>query len=166
MMVTEELRSKVGLMSEAEKLRVVTPCGYCCLSCPVYVEGICTDEAVIGQLRKRMELAGFSCDEGIGKCPGCRPAGGNPHGQGLCLTYDCCVNEKGLHFCHECEAFPCLKLAPIAKNADIRPHNTKIYNLLTLKRLGLNDYIIKSGELWSQFARGRTPVDGDDVQIL
>ena len=165
MTITEELAKEIKLMNVEEKLQLVTPCGYCCLSCSAYVKGICKDEAVIEQMRKRGELAGVSSEEVIGHCPGCRPAQGNPHGQGMCRTYECCVNNKGLNFCYECEDFPCLKLAPIAKDAEIRPHNTKIYNLLMLKKLGLDSYIIGSGALWSQFARGRTPVDGDDVQM-
>ena len=165
MTVTEELESKIKLMNDEEKLQLVTPCGYCCLSCPVYVKSTCRDEAVIEQIRRRCELTGLTADEMIGRCPGCRPAQGKPHGMGVCPTYECCVNNKGLNFCHECEDFPCLKLAPIAKNAEMRPHNTKIYNLLMLKRLGLDGYITSSWKLWSQFARGRTPVDGGDVQL-
>ena len=164
MTVTEELERTIKLMNDEEKRRLVTPCGYCCLSCPAFVKGICRDDAVIEQMRRRGELAGFSADELIGRCPGCRSAQGHPHGNGVCRTY-ACVENKGLNFCYECEDFPCLKLAPIAKNAEIRPHNTKVYNLLMLKKLGLDGYIAESGNLWARFARGRTPVDGDDVRM-
>jgi hypothetical protein len=49
--------------------------------------------------------------------------------------------------------------------AEVRRHNTKIYNLLMLKKLGLDEYIQKSRELVVQWARGKTPVLGDDVQV-
>jgi len=83
----------------------------------------------------------------------------------LCQTYDCCINKKGLDFYFRCKDFPCLKLAPISDMAEVRRHNTKIYNLLMLKKLGLDEYIRKSGELIVQWARGKTLILGDDVQV-
>jgi len=75
------------------------------------------------------------------------------------------VNKKGLDFCYQCDDFPCLKLAPISERAEVRRHNTKIYNLLMLKKLGLDKYIQKSGELSTQWVRGKTPIPGGDVQV-
>jgi len=90
---------------------------------------------------------------------------GRPHRDNLCQTYDCCVNKRGLDFCYQCDDFPCLKLAPISERAEVRRHNTKIYNLLMLKKLGLDKYIQKSGELSTQWVRGKTPIPGGDVQV-
>ncbi|MBN1161968.1 MAG: DUF3795 domain-containing protein [Dehalococcoidales bacterium] len=149
-------------MVKNENSQLVSPCGYCCLSCAAYEHSVCDDEVVI---QKEAERANLPVDKIRGDCAGCRTMQGRPHMNILCQTYDCCVNKKGLNFCFECEEFPCLKLAPVSERADVRRHNTKIYNLLMLKRLGLDEYIRKSGELLKQWARGKTPVFGDDVRI-
>jgi hypothetical protein len=49
--------------------------------------------------------------------------------------------------------------------AEVWRHNTKIYNLLMLRKLGLDEYIRKSGELVIKWARGKTPIPGGDVQV-
>ena len=149
-------------MEYQEKLQLVTPCGYCCLSCPAYEKGECTDEIAI---QKEAARAGMPVEEFGKMCPGCRTKQGNPHGDMLCQTYDCCVNIRGLNFCYQCEDFPCLKLAPISAGAEIRRHNTKIYNLLMLKKLGLDEYIRQSGKISLQWVRGRTTGFGGDVQV-
>jgi hypothetical protein len=149
-------------MDYEDKLKLVTPCGYCCLSCPAYEKSECTDEIAI---QKEAARAGMTVEEFGKMCAGCRPKQGNPHGEGLCQTYDCCVNIRGLDFCYQCEDFPCLKLAPISAGAEIRRHNTKIYNLLMLKKLGLDEYIRQSSNISAQWVRGRTTGFGGDVKI-
>lgn len=149
-------------MEYEEKLQLVTPCGYCCLSCPSYESTTCTDEIAF---QKEAARANLTVEEVRGICAGCRTKQGNPHGDMLCQTYDCCVNVKGLDFCYQCEDFPCLKLAPISAGAEIRRHNTKIYNLLMLKKLGLDEYIRQSSEISAQWVRGRTSGFGGDVQV-
>lgn len=163
---TKKIKSEISQMNDENKLQLVAPCGYCCQSCPIYKYGECSNEVVIDNMRKRLESVGMSVDDEVPKiCPGCRPKQGDLLGQGICATYDCCVNKKRLNFCYECEDFPCLKPAPVAELAKIRTHNFKIYNLLILKKLGLEDFVAKSRELRSQYARGKTPVPGGDVQV-
>jgi hypothetical protein len=149
-------------MEYEEKLQLVTPCGYCCLSCPAYEKSECTDEIAT---QKEAARAGIPVEEFGRMCVGCRAKEGKPHGDMLCQTYDCCVNVKGLDFCYQCDDFPCLKLAPISAGAEIRRHNTKIYNLLMLKKLGLDEYIRQSGKIATQWVRGKTPIPGGDVQV-
>ena len=149
-------------MTDEEMLQLVSPCGYSCLSCAAYEHSDCTDEVVI---QKEAERANLTIDKLRGMCAGCRSKQGRPHRDILCQTYDCCVNNKGLDFCFQCEDFPCLKLAPVSGRAEVRRHNTKVYNLLMLQKLGLKDYIRKSPELVKQWARGKTLVLGDDVQV-
>jgi len=146
---------------ESDK-QLISPCGYSCGSCPAHEDG-CTDEVVIENMAKRanMSLAQFQGH----RCPGCRPAEGKPRGGVVCPTYDCCANKKGLDFCYQCEDFPCLKLAPISQGAEVRTHNSKIYNLLLLKKLGIGAFIEQGEQLWIQYARGKTPLSGDDIQI-
>jgi hypothetical protein len=150
-------------MKNSEKLQLVTPCGYCCPSCPGYGNSLCTDELAI---KKEAARANLTVEELLQyNCPGCRLKEGRPHGDILCETYDCCVNQRGLDFCYQCPDFPCLKLAPVSEGAEVRRHNTKIYNLLMLKKLGLDEYIEKSGEIAKQWVRGKTPTMGGDVQV-
>ena len=149
-------------MVKEEKLQLVTPCGYCCLSCPAYEKSLCTDDIAI---QKEAARANLPVEKFRGICAGCRTKQGRPHRDTLCQTYDCCVNIKGIDFCYQCADFPCLKLAPISDKAEIRRHNTKIYNLLMLQKLGLDEYIRKSQEISLQWVRGRTPIPGGDVQV-
>lgn len=149
-------------MENEEKLQLVSPCGYCCLSCPAYENSLCTDDIAI---QKEATRANLPIEKLLKICAGCRPKRGRPHGDILCQTYECCINRKGLDFCYQCEDFPCLKLAPVSDRAAVRRHNTKIYNLLMLKKLGLDEYIEKSGELSTQWVRGKTPILGGDVQV-
>jgi len=156
-------------MSTGNKLQMVTPCGYCCPSCAGYVNSTCTDRVAIEKEAKRAVMGGYELDLSSGDfkgwCSGCRQKQGRPHFNNLCQTYNCCVNKKGLDFCYECDEFPCLKLAPVSEGAELRRHNTKIYNLLMLKKLGLEEYIKKSGQLQTQWARGKTILPGDDVKF-
>lgn len=145
-----------------DKIQMVTPCGYCCLACPGYINSTCTDEIAI---QKEAIRANLTVDKLLRSCSGCRPNKGQPYGDIICQTYDCCVNKKGLDFCFQCPDFPCLKLAPISERAEVRRHNTKIYSLLMLKKLGLDEYIRKSGEIATQWVRGKTPLPGGDVQV-
>lgn len=48
--------------------------------------------------------------------------------------------EKGHNFCYECEDFPCEKLQPIVNFEIFLPHNSKIYNLLMIKKLGIVEW--------------------------
>ena len=118
-------------MGDEEQLKILTPCGYCCLSCAAYEYSICNDEVVIEKEAKRVNL---TVDQLRGMCSGCRSKQSRPHKDILCKTYDCCVNKMGLDFCSQCEDLPCLKLATISDMAEVRRHNTKIYNLLMLKK--------------------------------
>ena len=156
-------------MSTEEKLEMVSPCGYCCLSCPAYEDSTCTDKVAMDKEAKRANIGGYELDMSSndlkGWCSGCRQKKGSPHFDSLCPTYDCCVNEKGLDFCYECQDFPCLKLVPVSDSAEVRRHNTKIYNLLMLKKLGLDKYIEESGQLLTLWVRGKTIPPGSDVQI-
>ena len=70
------------------------------------------------------------------KCQGCRAHQGKIHKFPPCKTYEC-VTSKGLEFCYECEDFPCEKLQPIVNFEIFAPHNSKVYNLLMIKKLGL-----------------------------
>ena len=147
-------------MVSKDKLEMISPCGYYCPGCPEYINTVCTDEVMIDNMAKRANKS----IKDLRVCKSCRAAEGKPH-EFFCPTYDCCVNKKGLEFCYQCEDFPCLKLAPISQWACVRPHNSKIYNLLILKKWGIDTYIERGNDWWVQYARGKSPSPGDDIQI-
>ncbi len=72
-------------------------------------------------------------------CKGCRTQKGQVKNFPICKTYQC-VQEKGFNFCYECNDFPCEKLQPILNFEIFFPHNSKIYNLLMIQKLGLTKW--------------------------
>lgn len=56
-----------------------------------------------------------------------------------CNVYRC-TQEKGLDFCYECSDFPCDYLHPYADMASKVPHNTKVFNLCLMKKMGLEEW--------------------------
>lgn len=101
-------------------------------------------------------------------CDGCRNRNGKgflsiknnifPEGKcilmnddGYCNIY-LCVEKKQLHNCSECIDFPCDKLQPLADRANSIPHNTKVYNLSLIKKLGLETWAKeKAGEVLKDY---------------
>ncbi len=69
-------------------------------------------------------------------CKGCRTHGGQILDFPVCKTFQC-ITEKGHEFCYECGDFPCEKLQTIINFEIFTPHNSKVYNLLMIKKLGL-----------------------------
>jgi hypothetical protein len=80
-------------------------------------------------------------------CKGCREEKGQVKDFPVCKTYEC-VTKKGYSFCFECEDFPCEKLQPIVNFEIFLPHNSKIYNLLMIKKLGI--------EKWNEICEEKT----------
>ena len=69
-------------------------------------------------------------------CQGCRQNKGQISKFPVCKTYEC-VSRKGYNFCYECDEFPCEMLQPIVNFEIFTPHNSKVYNSLMIKKLGL-----------------------------
>lgn len=122
-------------------LEMTAPCGLACFNC-VFSLARESDEA-----RKVVEnysgLMGIPVEAML--CRGCRPQGGviALH-QGVtrrgpeepCRPF-ACTRDRGIDFCHQCGDFPCDELHPYADRADKVPHNTKVYNLCLIRKLGL-----------------------------
>jgi hypothetical protein len=51
-----------------------------------------------------------------------------------------CTSDKGITFCYECSDFPCDLLHPYADQASVRPHNTKLFNLCLIKKMGIDQW--------------------------
>lgn len=100
-------------------------------------------------------------------CPGCRALKGEipmAGGQPICATYACAVNDRKVEFCYQCADFPCPKLAPCADRAAEIPHNTKIYHLVLLQKLGVDAWLEKYPAMMKQYQRGKKPKPGDSIQ--
>ena len=149
-------------MSSDEERTLIAPCGLYCGGCRRYQAR--TDKA----LRERIaEKQGVPVED-VFVCAGCRPmrgrvkiAGGEP----VCDTYACAVDDKKVEFCYQCEDFPCLKLAPCADRAQEIPHNTKVYNLILLQKLGIDSWLDSYESLLKQYRKGKKPRPGGDIQL-
>ncbi len=133
-------------MTSAERLSLVAPCGIDCGICELYT---CRADA---RLFSALTLRGIPMDKI--PCDGCRPINGKcPIIKEECETYKC-VAEKKMEFCSECSEFPCVKLHPSSKRADVLPHNMKTYNLCTIKRDGVEAFVEKSSEIKKRYYTG------------
>ncbi len=137
-------------MSPRKRLNLVAACGIDCGICELYTCG------------HNHELFNRLVERGISKeslpCDGCRSVEGKcPVIGGVCETYRC-TKEKKVDFCSDCEDFPCEKLQPAANRADILPHNMKVFNLCTIKRIGLEAFTEKSLEIKKRYYVGKMVV--------
>ncbi|MEA2101521.1 MAG: DUF3795 domain-containing protein [Thermodesulfobacteriota bacterium] len=122
--------------------RVMTaPCGLDCFNCPMYHafldEGM--REKIAGHMHIPKEKAA---------CRGCRNEKGIIGFMGMkdpCPVYQC-TKDKGLAFCFECKDFPCDHLHPYADKAKVLPHNTKVFNLCLIKRMGIDAWAREKAE--------------------
>ena len=115
--------------------RMTGPCGIDCFNCPLYLaqdnEGL------------RMKLAqNLGISPGKAVCRGCRSENGTIPFMDMtepCNVYQC-IEKQGHDFCYECKEFPCDHLHPYADGASQRPHNTKVFNLCLIKKMGLESW--------------------------
>ncbi len=121
--------------------QMTAPCGLDCFNCALY---LANDNE---KLRKTVaEKIQMPLQEAV--CSGCRLQGGII--SALKSTEPCqvfkCISKKGLKFCFECSDFPCDHLHPYADMASQRPHNTKIFNLCLIKKMGIENWASKKAK--------------------
>ena len=114
---------------------MTAPCGLDCFNCPMYLAKDNPDlqEKIAATIGLPPEKA---------YCDGCRPQGGAIANLGRtepCNAYRC-AEERGVEFCCDCDAFPCDHLHPYADKAFQVPHNTKVFNLCLIKKMGLEKW--------------------------
>jgi hypothetical protein len=145
---------------EASGANLVAPCGLFCGACPVFRAS--GDGALVERLAKTLDVPPEQVS-----CLGCRVEKGHIRvmGEPVCPTYDCCIQAKRLQFCYQCGEFFCLRLAPCADKAQVLPHNTKVYNLVLLQKLGVEEWLDRAQELWRQYFRGRKERGGDELRL-
>lgn len=115
--------------------QMTSPCGMDCFNCPAYLAN--EDLNLRAELSERLNLP-----IGAAKCEGCRNAEGTISFLGDNKPCDVfrCTSENGITYCYECMDFPCDHLHPFADQANIRPHNTKIFNLCLIKKMGVDKW--------------------------
>jgi hypothetical protein len=115
--------------------QMTSPCGLDCFNCPAYLanEDMALREKMSAALKLPLEAA---C------CRGCRNSQGIISLLGDSRPCDVfrCTSEKGISFCYECREFPCDHLHPYADKASERQHNTKLFNLCLIKKMGLEKW--------------------------
>ncbi len=149
-------------MAVNEERALIAPCGLYCGACPLYRAR--TDEGLRSKIASAMNISVAK----VFLCAGCKPLKGAIPGAGgtpTCETYACAVDGKKVEFCYQCADFPCLKLAPCADRAQEIPHNSKIYLLLMLQKLGIDAWRKEYPGLMRQYQRGKKPKPGSDIQV-
>jgi hypothetical protein len=121
--------------SNMDYQQMTSPCGMDCFNCPAYLAN--EDAQVRAALAERLRLP----HEKV-RCEGCRNARGTIAFLGDTEACDVfrCTNEKRLTFCYQCGDFPCDHLHPYADQASVRQHNTKVFNLCLIKKMGLDTW--------------------------
>ena len=137
-------------MLPSERLSLAAPCGIDC--------GICE----LNMCRDNPGLMDRLLSRGIPRerlpCAGCRRIEGNcPVIGSTCATYTC-VRQKGVHFCYQCDDFPCSKLGPASDRANVLPHNMKMFNLCTIKRVGVEGFVKESLLIKQRYYEGKMEI--------
>jgi hypothetical protein len=123
-------------------LQMTAPCGLDCFNCTFYLAH--RDKEAMKEVEMWSEQLNIPTE--IMVCQGCRNHNGqiplqkHLFGNGhRCGAYEC-SKAKNVNFCGECESFPCDHLHPYADKADKLPHNTKVFNLCLINKLGLENW--------------------------
>jgi hypothetical protein len=101
-------------MEETSK-QMIAVCGLDCGSCDI--RRVPTDpEAAQRVVAWFKEMGWLEKDEGVSEviqrsmyCTGCR-GDRSVHWSSDCWILQCCVDDRGLTFCYDCDAFPCERL--------------------------------------------------------
>ena len=116
--------------------RMTAPCGLDCFNCIGHLAN--DNPEMLEVLAKALEVSMEQAEKMV--CKGCRDLEGKiPFIPMPCRVYPC-VESKGVAFCSDCEDFPCDYLHPYADWASKAPHNTKVFNLCLIKKMGLENW--------------------------
>ena len=112
--------------------KMTAHCGLDCFNCPMYLAN--ENEKLRNVIAERLNIP---FEKAL--CGGCR--NGNGTIAFLNMTEPCnvyqCTENRGISFCCDCSEFPCDYLHPYADKASQIPHNTKVFNLCLIKKMGL-----------------------------
>jgi hypothetical protein len=114
---------------------MTAPCGLDCFNCGAYLANFNKELRAVVAERLNLPL-----EKAV--CRGCRNEQGTIDIVGMsrpCYVFQC-SQEKNADFCCDCADFPCDHLHPYADKATERPHNTKVFNLCLIKKMGLEEW--------------------------
>ena len=112
------------------EVSLAAPCGLYCSNCShLLVEKVC-----------------HGCGCGCGQCAA------EPH-HDACAIYRCCVVEKGLATCAECEELPCTRIIQFAYDPIWRTHQPIIENLRRMQHIGLQAWLAEQEAYWADRRR-------------
>jgi len=101
------------------------------------------------------------------RCKGCRNEGGAISSLGdskPCAVFGC-TSKRGIAYCYECTDFPCDHLHPYADKASVRQHNTKLFNLCLIKKMGVDEWArSKALNVKKTYFNGKLRVHGSDSE--
>ncbi len=120
---------------------MTAPCGLDCFNCAMYLAG--ENERLRAAVAKNMNIP---YEQAV--CRGCRDEKGTIAFIGMtepCNVYKC-IEKKRISLCCDCSDFPCDHLHPYADKASERPHNTKVFNLSLIKKMGLESWAEKKAK--------------------
>lgn len=120
---------------------MTSPCGLDCFNCPVYLAA--ENERIRDAISSNLGIPAEQV-----ACKGCRSENGTIPFLGMtepCNVYKC-ISKKGISFCCDCSDFPCDHLHPYADKASERPHNTKVFNLNLIKKMGVKSWAEKKAK--------------------
>jgi hypothetical protein len=138
--------------------QMTSPCGLDCFNCPMYLAN--EDIKLRANISERLNISPEAA-----RCKGCRNEGGTISSLGdskPCAVFDC-TSKKGIAYCYECNDFPCDHLHPYADQASARPHNTKLFNLCLIKKMGIEQWAkSKALNVKRTYFNGKLRVHGTD----
>jgi hypothetical protein len=111
----------------------LTPCGLDCSSCSIHLR---TEEELDYWRGQNVDLEKIRCD-------GCRSDRKGDHWSPQCKILICCVDEKGLEFCSQCDEFPCHILEEWIGGMD--HHAKAVEKLKEMKEMGTEEWLAKNG---------------------
>jgi hypothetical protein len=109
---------------------MTAPCGLPCFECYLYLAN--EDQEIQAMAAQHLDIP---LEKAL--CQGCRNHEGQiPHIPMPCRVYPCAA-AKGVDFCCDCPDFPCDFLHPYMDRCAVVWHNTKVFNLCLIKKMGL-----------------------------
>jgi len=114
---------------------MTAPCGLDCFNCAMFQAR--ENESLRTKIAARLDIP---FEKAV--CRGCRDEGGRIEFMNMeqpCKVFRC-ISGKGLSLCSECADFPCDHLHPYADRAAEVPHNTKVFNLCLIRKMGLQEW--------------------------
>ena len=137
---------------------MTAPCGIPCFECKVNVEKPSLKTFLLSNGGKFLLFKKFNLKWNDSICRGCRAEEGRCKAVGFkepCKVY-ACTHEKGIDFCYECDDFPCDHLHPYKNKALLLPHNTKVFNLCLIKKMGVQEWAkTKAKDVSEQYYKGK-----------